>query len=391
MTDPSVRDQLFQFMGTKPETAAAAPKMQAQVPSARVVNFLDHYELGRNLGSGSFSSVSECRDRRTGEARAVKILKKSPNMNYEALRREVDILSGIEHPHVVKLYDVIEDTQHVYIVLELMRGGELFERIVKMYPKGYTEATCAALFANLLSAVAHLHKYGIIHRDLKPENLLLSSSAADCCDVKVSDFGFATSRLMARSACGSPCYLAPEIIRNAAAIQRAPAGGALVPYTNAVDVWSLGVILYVMLCGFAPFRERHLAHLFQRILDCEFTFPSPHWDAVSPLAKDLISAMVRADPTARITAAAALAHPWFAAQLGPQAAAAAAAGGVGIPAGAFGAGAPGVAGGGGGGATGPLLAVSASLSAGGAQQAGGGPRGSVELTPDVLASLRMAP
>lgn len=293
-------------------------------------------------------------------------MKKSPMMNYEALRKEVDILSKVRHPHVVRLYDTIEDAQHVYLIMELMRGGELFDRVVKEFPHGYTERVCSALFKNLLSAVAYLHSLNIIHRDLKPENLLLSDASAECADVKVSDFGFATSRFQARSACGSPCYLAPEIIRNAAAIQRASGSSALPHYTNAVDVWSLGVILYVMLCGFAPFREPNLAQLFQKILDCEYSFPSPQWDKVSDSAKDLVRRMVVSDPALRISAADALRHQWLNPPAESDEASAAA---TGVPGG-------------------PVLNVSASLANVDATGVGAGRgRGTVDLTAELLGSL----
>eukprot|EP01013_Petalomonas_cantuscygni_P003733 TRINITY_DN1394_c0_g1_i1.p1 TRINITY_DN1394_c0_g1~~TRINITY_DN1394_c0_g1_i1.p1 ORF type:complete len:378 (-),score=50.23 TRINITY_DN1394_c0_g1_i1:1381-2514(-) len=351
------------------DRAAASGAVQSppvrKVPAARLASFSDFYDIpeGKSrLGTGSYSSVHKCIKRGTNppETYAVKIMRKAPSVNYDALRREVEILSSVQHPNVVRLFDCIEDDNCVFLILEYMAGGELFDRIVKQHPRGYTEARCVLLFRNLLKAVAHLHANNIIHRDLKPENLLLASPDTDCVEVKVSDFGFATVRFLAVSACGSPYYLAPEIIRNAAAIQRGAAGPPAAPYSNAVDMWSLGVILYVLLCGFAPFREATMPKLFQRVLDCEYSFPDPYWSNVSPLARDLVSKLIVADPAQRISAAAALQHPWLTSS---PAAAAAARGEV---------------------EEGPVLQVAESLAM--RERRGGQP---VFISPDVVSSLNI--
>merc|ERR1712083_331462 len=188
--------------------------------------------------------------------------------------------------------------------MELVTGGELFDRIVA---KGnYTEGDAADLMKTLCDALAYLHEKNIVHRDLKPENLLYSSPADDA-TIKVADFGLArivSGKDMMKTACGTPGYVAPEILKN-------------MGYdSGAVDVWSSGVILYILLCGFPPFYEEELPALFDQILHARYDFPSPWWDTICKGAKDLVMKMLEIDPKKRLTAAQVRQHPWVVSCLG---------------------------------------------------------------------------
>lgn len=182
--------------------------------------------------------------------------------------------------------------------MELVTGGELFDRIVQK--SSYTEAEAAATIRTLCDALKYLHAKKIVHRDLKPENILYASDAEDA-DIKVADFGLArvvSGKDLMKTACGTPGYVAPEILKN----QGYDSG--------AVDLWSTGVILYILLCGFPPFYEEELPALFDQILNARFDFPSPWWDKISKEAKQLVHGLLCIDPKKRLTAEQVLEHPW---------------------------------------------------------------------------------
>jgi len=187
-----------------------------------------------------------------------------------------------------------------YLVTEIMEGGELFDRIVEK--EYYNEREARDLVQLLIEAMAYIHDNNVVHRDLKPENLLLTDKT-DNASIKIADFGFA-KRLdfdndnSLNTACGTPGYVAPEILER----QR---------YGKAVDMWSIGVITYILLCGYPPFHDQHQAQLFRKIRKGEFEFDSPYWDDVSDEARDLISKMLTVNPTKRISAFQALEHPWI--------------------------------------------------------------------------------
>merc|ERR1719181_726958 len=184
------------------------------------------------------------------------------------------------------------------LVMELVTGGELFDRIVAR--GNYTEKDAASLMATLCDALAYLHEQAIVHRDLKPENLLYSSPDDDAI-IKVADFGLArmvSGKDMMKTACGTPGYVAPEVLKN----QGYDSG--------AVDIWSVGVILYILLCGFPPFYEEELPALFDQILHARYDFPTPWWDNISKEAKDLVTKLLELDPKTRLTATQVKAHVW---------------------------------------------------------------------------------
>lgn len=268
----------------------------------------DNYELGKELGSGTFSVVRLARQKHTGELFAVKVIDKtSIDVNKDSLRTEVRIMKEARHPNVVRLFDVFESPRKVYLVLELLTGGELFDRIVNVYPSGYSERDASILIYKITSAIDYLHDRGIVHRDLKPENLLYASKDRES-DIKITDFGLAKIMRedeLLKTACGTPNYVAPEILMNKG-------------YGPECDLWSLGVISYILLCGFPPFYvsdddgngANHTAKLFDLIISGTFEFMSPYWDHISPSAKDLISRLLQVDPKKRLTAKQVMQHPF---------------------------------------------------------------------------------
>lgn len=207
--------------------------------------------------------------------------------------------SQLDHPNCVKLFEMFESSKKVYMVLELLTGGELFDRIVS---KGsYSEAEAAHLVKDVTEAIQYCHSQSVVHRDLKPENLIYLSDKADSV-IKITDFGLAKYRkeknATMSTACGTPGYVAPEVLKGQ-------------PYDHEVDVWSLGVILYILLCGFPPFYHESTAALYKQIKKGKYDFPSPYWDDISDEAKSLVRGMLTVDPNKRLTTQAILDHPWI--------------------------------------------------------------------------------
>ncbi|GLD95871.1 hypothetical protein PINS_up004549 [Pythium insidiosum] len=181
-------------------------------------------------------------------------------------------MGTLDHPNVVPLLDYFEEDRCYYIVTPLCTGGELFDALVKR--KSYTEEDARTLMRKLASAIMYIHSRGIVHRDLKPENILLKTSAPGA-EVMIADFGFARSMGSGQkrwTACGTPGYVAPEIIRGES-------------YGAEVDCWSLGVILFILLCGYPPFSGDNHAIVFEKVLEARYKFASPDWDDVSESAR----------------------------------------------------------------------------------------------------------
>ena len=263
---------------------------------------IEEYEIGETLGTGHFSKVKLGINRKTGEKCAIKIIQKPTGSKIAMLKTEVDIMTRTEHPNVVRLYKVHETTTVLYLVMELLTGGELFDRIVA---KGhYSEASARELTVTLLNAVGYLHSMGIAHRDLKPENLLLKDTS-EAAVVKITDFGLskifsddAAGEVVMKTACGTPGYVAPEVLMHET-------------YSSQVDLWSIGVIVYILLCGFPPFYGDNDAQMFRKIKAGTFKFLSPYWDPISQDAKDFVSKLLVVDPKKRLTCAEALKHKWL--------------------------------------------------------------------------------
>ncbi|XP_012141377.1 calcium/calmodulin-dependent protein kinase I isoform X1 [Megachile rotundata] len=259
----------------------------------------DKYVLKELLGTGAFSEVRLAESKeKPGQMFAVKIIdKKALKGKEDSLENEIRVLRRLTHPNIVQLLETFEDKHKVYLVMELVTGGELFDRIVE---KGsYTEKDASGLIRQVLEAVDYMHDQGVVHRDLKPENLLYYSPDEDS-KIMISDFGLSKmedSGIMA-TACGTPGYVAPEVL-------------AQKPYGKAVDVWSIGVISYILLCGYPPFYDENDVNLFAQILKGEFEFDSPYWDDISDSAKDFIHKLMCVNVEERFTCKQALAHPWI--------------------------------------------------------------------------------
>ncbi|KAK1166979.1 calcium/calmodulin-dependent protein kinase type 1D-like [Acipenser oxyrinchus oxyrinchus] len=258
------------------------------------------FEFKEILGTGAFSEVVLAEEKSTGKMFAVKCIpKKALKGKESSIENEIAVLRKIKHENIVALEDIYESPNHLYLIMQLVSGGELFDRIVE---KGfYTEKDASTLIRQVLDAVNYLHKMSIVHRDLKPENLLYFNPA-DESKIMISDFGLSkmegTGDVMS-TACGTPGYVAPEVL-------------AQKPYSKAVDCWSIGVIAYILLCGYPPFYDENDSKLFEQILKAEYEFDAPYWDDISDSAKDFISSLMEKDPNKRYTCDQALRHPWIA-------------------------------------------------------------------------------
>eukprot|EP01133_Synstelium_polycarpum_P016846 gene16846-20030_t len=258
------------------------------------------YEFKNELGRGAFSIVYLGVHKSTGSKFAIKVINKNDlGKDYEKnLRMEVDILKRVSHPSIIALKELFDTPNKLYLVMELVTGGELFDKIVE---KGsYSEADASTLVQKIVSAVGYLHSIDIVHRDLKPENLLLKSASSDL-DVAIADFGLSKiigQQAMMQTACGTPSYVAPEVLN---------ATG----YDKEVDMWSIGVITYILLCGFPPFYGDTIPEIFEFIMEANFDYPSDYWDHISAEAKDFINHLLVVDVTKRLSAADALKHPWL--------------------------------------------------------------------------------
>ncbi|KAG6690820.1 hypothetical protein I3842_10G031600 [Carya illinoinensis] len=259
------------------------------------------YELGRELGRGEFGITKLCTDRATGETFACKSISKNKlrtAVDIADVRREVEIMKHLPaHPNIVSLKDTYEDDRAVHIVMELCEGGELFDRIVA---RGhYTERAAAAVTKTVVEVVQMCHKHGVMHRDLKPENFLFANMK-ETAPLKAIDFGlsvFFKPGERFTEIVGSPYYMAPEVLKR--------------NYGPEIDVWSAGVILYILLCGFPPFWAETEQGVAQAIIKSVVDFRKDPWPKVSDNAKDLVKKMLNPDPKRRLTAQEVLDHPWL--------------------------------------------------------------------------------
>ena len=255
--------------------------------------------MGPTIGQGSFAVVKLCKNRKTGEEVAIKIIDKKNARAVEDLQTEAEVMAKIQHPNVIRVYQIFENATKCYMVQEYVSGGELFDRIIDK--DHFSEVEAVGVLQQILAAMQYLHSCGIVHRDIKPENLLYKTKSADS-PIMLADFGLA--KVLANgqemhTMCGTPGYVAPEIL------------GGKAGYTSAVDIWSIGVVAYILLCGFPPFYDESTPALVQQILSGKYDFPSPFWDQVSENAKSFVRFLLNTDPASRPTAEQALAHPWI--------------------------------------------------------------------------------
>ncbi|XP_008285015.1 serine/threonine-protein kinase DCLK1-like, partial [Stegastes partitus] len=262
-------------------------------------SILEKYKIGKVIGDGNFAVVKECVERSTGKEFALKIIDKAKCRGKEHLiENEVAVLRRVKHPNIIMLIEEVDTPSDLYLVMELVKGGDLFDAITSSAK--YTERDASIMVYNLAGALKYLHSMSIVHRDIKPENLLVFEYPDGIKSLKLGDFGLATVvEGPLYTVCGTPTYVAPEIISESG-------------YGLKVDIWAAGVITYILLCGFPPFRsENNLQEdLFDQILLGRLDFPSPYWDNITDSAKELIGKMLQVNVEARYTAQDVLSHPW---------------------------------------------------------------------------------
>ena len=257
------------------------------------------YEIDRELGTGAFAVVKIVRHRVTGVEYAAKFIDKGQlaSEDKKMLEREVAILRRLRHPHIISLKAVCETAKHLILITELARGGELFDRISSQ--GAHAEQDVIKIIRQLVSAIGYLHSMGIAHRDLKPENILLRDKEGFC--VKLADFGLGRiidEGVAMSTMCGTPSYVAPEVLLGE-------------KYTIAVDLWSVGVITYILLSGRMPFFGKRMQDLAERIITGTYAFPEERWAGVSVSAKEFVKSLLQVDPAVRATAKQAYMHAFL--------------------------------------------------------------------------------
>jgi len=258
----------------------------------------------KELGHGHYGVVRKCMDRKTKQWYAIKSIRKSRVSKIEVLKREIDILKDVNHPNIIRLIEVHEDDKYLHLITDLCTGGELFDRIIAKTQSAeghFSERDAAKLIHSILDAIQYCHdEKRIVHRDLKPENFLYATEADDS-PIKIIDFGLSrpdvSPNSIMRTKVGTPYYVAPEVLKR--------------KYTASCDIWSIGVISYILLCGYPPFYGDSDTQIFDSVKAAYFDFPSPEWDSISDEAKDFICCLLKKDPTERLTAAQAIQHKWI--------------------------------------------------------------------------------
>ncbi|KAM9019151.1 ribosomal protein S6 kinase alpha-2 isoform 2-T2 [Ara ararauna] len=264
------------------------------------IHFTDGYEIKEDIGIGSYSVCKRCVHKATETEFAVKIIDKSKRDPSE----EIEILLRYgQHPNIITLKDVYDDGKYVYLVMELMRGGELLDRILRQ--KCFSEREASAVLCTITKTVDYLHSQGVVHRDLKPSNILYMDESGNPDSIRICDFGFAKQLRAENGLLMTPCYtanfVAPEVLKRQG-------------YDAACDIWSLGILLYTMLAGFTPFAngpDDTPEEILARIGSGKYALTGGNWDSVSDTAKDIVSKMLHVDPHQRLTAVQVLRHPWI--------------------------------------------------------------------------------
>eukprot|EP00429_Kryptoperidinium_foliaceum_P128488 CAMPEP_0176282956 /NCGR_PEP_ID=MMETSP0121_2-20121125/51067_1 /TAXON_ID=160619 /ORGANISM="Kryptoperidinium foliaceum, Strain CCMP 1326" /LENGTH=495 /DNA_ID=CAMNT_0017623317 /DNA_START=48 /DNA_END=1535 /DNA_ORIENTATION=- len=260
----------------------------------------DAYDMDKKkLGEGSYGSVCKASNKASKATRAVKTIPKTQMKNLERFQQEIALMKMMDHPNIIKLYETFEDHRNIYLVMELCTGGELFDRIIEN--GAFNEVQAASLVQQMVKAVYYMHENHVCHRDLKPENFLFQSKdSIEKSLLKIIDFGlsikFSPGQVLTTKA-GTPYYVAPQVLAG--------------KYDHASDLWSIGVITYVMLCGYPPFFGETDADVLAKVREGKFSFNSADWNNISEDAKNLIRMLLKMDPAVRYTAAQALNHDWI--------------------------------------------------------------------------------
>jgi len=268
-------------------------------PNKKKGKLAQFYSIQEKLGRGNFAVVRKVQRRSDGKYFAAKIINKRTMKakDLDLLGKEVKILKMLKHPNINQMIETFDTKNHLYIVLELLEGENLFENIVKR--RVYTETDAAYVVKQVARACDYMHARGIIHRDLKPENLVYLDKNYD--QICVTDFGlskYMDHETATKTACGTPAFVAPEVLRQEL-------------YGTQVDMWSLGTILYIMLCGYPPFVEKNLPRLYKAIKKGNVKFNKPYWDNISEDAKNCVQGLLEVDLNKRLTPAGLLKHSWI--------------------------------------------------------------------------------
>ena len=264
--------------------------------------FLDNYDVIKQLGKGGYGKVYRVMNKKTKEIRACKHLSKLSIKNLEKFQREIEILRKADHPNIIKLYEIFESKRSYYLIMEECKGGEVFDRIIEHIQKKdmYSEKDASIILRQMMSAVEYCHNNGIAHRDLKPENLLyLNDGPEDNNPIKVIDFGLSqviSPQRKLKTKVGTAYYVSPEILNGA--------------YSEKCDIWSAGVILYILLSGDPPFNGPSDLAIYKKIAEMKFDFPENKWSRISDEAKDLIKHMI-APENKRYSAREVMEHAWM--------------------------------------------------------------------------------
>jgi len=270
---------------------------------------VDYHINPRELGHGHYGVVRKCQHRQTKEFYAIKSIRKSKVGKIEVLKREIKIMKEVNHPNIVLFKEVFEDQKYLHLIMELCTGGELFDRIIEKTNSEeghFSEQDAAKLIRDICDAIAYCHdRKQIVHRDLKPENFLFLTSE-DNSPIKIIDFGLSRHDTqnfgVMKTKVGTPYYVAPEVLKR--------------EYTKSCDVWSIGVITYILLCGYPPFYGDSDNEIFDSVRTGQYDFPANEWDEISQDAKDFIESLLKQDPSERLSASQAMRHKWIVAQLG---------------------------------------------------------------------------
>lgn len=295
------------------EESSASSKATVGQPAISITgkfrNIEHEYRVNSKvLGKGCHGSARACFKRATGQRYAAKtICKSDPAVKPGSIAREIVLLKEMKHQSIIQLVDVYEDAEYIHLVTDLCEGGELFDKIVEESSNQDNSSACfsedeaAKVMCQVLTAVSYMHRQGVAHRDLKPENILLQSKDKDS-PVKIIDFGLARKHdedfeVPMTAIVGTPYYIAPEVLRK--------------KYNKSCDLWSVGVIAYILICGYPPFNGGNNEETHRAILRGRYHFPSKEWKGVSNEARDFIRRLLQTDPRKRMTVGQALNHPWI--------------------------------------------------------------------------------